>query len=146
MLDHVFPTPESQPSFAIFDMGCGLYKHSIAQGHTLHTRMALPVDPFHHRCKHKQTDVECQIHCNPACFPELLNTDGSWVFNTSIAEQTNVWLGGFHSMLREMGVDRYNFILDELIMCRNETTKAKLYDEGHLPSYIPGISFMSNCN
>ena len=82
-----------------------------------------------------------QLHCNPARFPELLRSDGSWVFNTSIAEQTNVWLGGYHSMLREMTVDRYNFFLDELIMSKNEMTKAKLEHEGQLPSYIPGLSF-----
>ena len=143
MLDHVFPTPESQPSFAIYDTGCGLYKHSASQGHTLHLRMALPVDPFHHKSKHKQSDIECQLHCNPAQFPELLRPDGAWVFNTSIAEQTNVWLGGYHSILREMTVDRYNFFLDELIMRKNDATKAKLDLEGQLPSYIPGLCFSS---
>ena len=140
MLEHVFPTRQSEPSIAVYDMGCALYKHSAAQGKDLHLRMALPVDPFHHKVKHKQTDIECQLHCNPAKFPELFR-NGSWVFNTSIAEQTNVWLGGYHSMLREMTEDRYNFFLDELIMQKNAATKARLDSDGHLPSYVPGLHF-----
>jgi len=37
-------------------------------------------------------------------------------FNASIAEQTNVWLEGYHSMCWEMHVDKYNYFLDEMIM------------------------------
>lgn len=144
MLEHVFPCERSMPSFVIYGTGCGLYKHSVAQGKTLHLRCALPVDVFHHKTKHKETDVECQQHCNPANFPELLSDDGGWVFNTSIAEQTNVWLGGYHSMLREMTVEKYNFFLDELIMRKNEVIKHKLEVDGQLPSYIPGIQFSTS--
>ena len=44
----------------------------------------------------------------------------------SIAEQTNVWLGDFHSICREMSVDKYEFFLGEMIMMRNRRTKEKL--------------------
>jgi len=79
-------------------------------------------------------DEFCQTNCNPANFPELLGKDGcGWYFNSSIAEQTNVWLGGYHAILREMHVDTYNFFLDEMIIYRNQLTKIKLHERGHCP-------------
>jgi hypothetical protein len=78
--------------------------------------IGLSVDVFHFKCKHSVTDEFCQAHCNPASFPELATDEGKWHFNSSIAEQTNVWLGGYHAMCREMRVDRYTFFLDEMIM------------------------------
>ena len=49
---------------------------------------------------------------------------------TSILQQTNVWLGGYHSMCREMRVDKYNYFLDEMIMRKNRLMKAKLAKDG----------------
>ncbi|KAF8222056.1 hypothetical protein L208DRAFT_1324528, partial [Tricholoma matsutake] len=42
-------------------------------------------------------------------------------FNLLIAEQTNVWLGGYHSICCKMVIDKYHFFLDEMIMRRNLT-------------------------
>ncbi|KAF8225188.1 hypothetical protein L208DRAFT_1020343, partial [Tricholoma matsutake] len=56
-----------------------------------------------------------------------------WYFNSLIAEQTNVWLGGYHSICREMVVDNYHFFLDEMVMRRNRMTKMKLEKEGKQP-------------
>ena len=89
------------------------------------------MDVFHFNCKHSTKDVWCQSNCNPVNYPELLGENGQgWYFNSSIAEQTNVWLGGFHSMLREMQVDRYNFSLDTMILLRNTMTRNKLQRDG----------------
>lgn len=67
-------------------------------------------------------------------FKELLGEDGKgWFFNSSIAEQTNVWLGGFHAIVREMLVDRFNFFLDQIILLRNQMTLDKLQKAGHCP-------------
>jgi hypothetical protein len=75
-------------------------------------------------------------------FPELHGTDGkAWFFNSSIAEQTNVWLGGYHSILREMGSDKYDFFLDEMVMRKNRLTKAKLEAAGALPDHVPGLTY-----
>ena len=69
--------------------------------------VALPVDVFHFKCKHSEKDTFCQENCNPALFPELISDDGKgWYFNSSIAEQTNVWLGGFHAICREMSPEQ----------------------------------------
>jgi hypothetical protein len=59
-----------------------------------------------------------------------------WRFNSSIAEQTNVWLGGYHAICREMTVDKYNFFLDEMIMRRNEDTVQRLLETGNEPHNI----------
>jgi hypothetical protein len=57
--------------------------------------VGLFVDVFHFLCKHLVTDEFSQTHCNPAHFSELLGKDSyGWYFNSSIAEQTNVWLSG----------------------------------------------------
>ncbi|KAE9388674.1 hypothetical protein BT96DRAFT_835922, partial [Gymnopus androsaceus JB14] len=56
-----------------------------------------------------------------------------WFFNSSIAEQNNVWLGGYSSIVREMGSVKYNFFLDEMIRCKNKLILSKLQ------SYNPGV-------
>ena len=70
------------------------------------------------KSKHKESDDFCGQHCNPALFEELM-VDGKWRFNSSAAEMTNAWFGGFHSIVREMRRDRYDFFLDEMIRRRN---------------------------
>ena len=56
-----------------------------------------------------------------------------WFFNTSIAEQTNVWMNGFQAMLREMTAVNYNFFLDEMIIRRNKAIVHKLFIQGKYP-------------
>jgi hypothetical protein len=76
-------------------------------------------------------------HFHPADFPELMAPDGKWFFNTSVAEQTNVWLGGYHSMCREMLPVKFTFFLDEMIRLRNEIVVAQLKAEGADPRRAP---------
>lgn len=102
--------------------------------HFQHT--AMPVDVFHFNCKHKDTDGYCQQHCNPASFPELV-VNGRWRVNMSICEQTNNWLGGYQSILRDMEMARYNFYLDEMIKRRNRYTADELHRKGHSPWLVP---------
>jgi hypothetical protein len=78
----------------------------------------------------------CQQFYNPAAFPELINGD-KWCINTSICEQTNVWLGGYQAILHDMESTRYNFYLDEMIKCCNCFVVAELEWKGHMPWLIP---------
>jgi hypothetical protein len=95
------------PSFIFYDNNCLLRKHLEAQGDTeILGRTGLPVDVFHFECKHSESDVYCAEHCNPASFPELMEGN-RWVFNSSAAEQANVWFGQFQSIVREMTVEKY---------------------------------------
>ncbi len=98
---------------------------------------ALPVDVFHFKCKHKESDVICGMHCNPYHWPELRMEDGKWKFNSSTAEQTNIWMNRFQPIVREMQVDRYNFFLDEVLMRRNGFITRELERDGHAPYLIP---------
>lgn len=67
-------------------------------------------------------------------FKELHGENGkAWFFNSSIAEQTNAWLAGFHAIVREMLVDRFNFFLDQMILLRNQMTQDKLEKDGWCP-------------
>lgn len=66
-----------------------------------------------------------------------MGPNGLWWFNTSIAEQVNVWLGGYHAICREMLVVKYNFFLDEMIHLCNEVTVAKLAARGFNPRHSP---------
>jgi len=57
----------------------------------------------------------------------------SWFFNTSVAEQTNAWLGGYHSMCCEMLPAKFDFFLDEMIRLRNIEIIQRLQEKGHHP-------------
>ncbi|KAF9543544.1 hypothetical protein CPC08DRAFT_770213 [Agrocybe pediades] len=96
-----FPTPLSTPQAINYDNNCSLRKHLDATHDNHFKDTAMLVDVFHFNSKHKGSDVYCQKHCNPASFPELMNGN-QWRFNTSCCEQTNVWLGGYQAILRDM--------------------------------------------
>jgi hypothetical protein len=94
--------------------------------------------------KHKETDIDCQLHCNPSNFPELRHFNektkkDEWYFNTSIAEQINVWVVGFHSMCREMRAIFYDFFLDQMVLIQNGITKKRLEKQGLHPMYFEVI-------
>lgn len=117
--------PGTMPDHIFFDDNCQLAR--LVKDDPAFQNVGLSVDVFHFKSKHKTTDTFCQTRCNPASFPELQGEGGkAWYFNSSIAEQTNVWLGGYHSMCREMLVDKYNYFLDEMILRRNRMTYSKL--------------------
>ncbi|KAF4577396.1 hypothetical protein EYR40_000009 [Pleurotus pulmonarius] len=135
-----FPTKESTPEFLFYDSNCKLVAHQRFNKDSHFNSTAQPVDVFHFRTKHKESDTFCQVHCNPAAFDELL-VNGKWRFNTSICEQTNVWLGGYMAILRNMEVARYNFYLDEMIKRRNRYMIQELERRGHVPWTVPRESF-----
>lgn len=120
-----------KPDHIFFDNNCTLAK--MVKDDPFFKDIGLTVDVFHFKSKHSEKDLFCQQHCNPTAYPELIADDGSWFFNSSIAEQTNVWLGGYHSICREMLVDKYIFFLDEMIRRRNKLTKERLANQGRRP-------------
>ncbi|KAF8890918.1 hypothetical protein BD779DRAFT_1610685 [Infundibulicybe gibba] len=131
-----------KPDHIFFDNNCTLAK--MVKEDPFFDDIGLTIDVFHFNCKHSETDIFCQQHCNPAAYPELASTDGKgWYFNSSIAEQTNVWFGGYHAICREMLVDRYNFFLDEMILRRNRATRAKLLKSGKAPMIWPTNNMMN---
>ena len=73
--------------------------------------------------------------------PEALSwapqADGSWYFNSSIAEQTNVWLGSYHAIVQEMVPVKFNFFLDEMVMRRNRALVAKMERDRKAPHCAP---------
>lgn len=103
----IFPEryPGLQPNFLFFDNACGLREHIACADNALLERMALVVDPFHFS-GHLESDVLCQTYCNPKKYPVLKDEKGSWIFNSSVAEQVNVWYGRFQSKVKEMNVVR----------------------------------------
>ncbi|KAF7305379.1 hypothetical protein HMN09_00790100 [Mycena chlorophos] len=128
-----------KPDIFVYDTNCNAKQQVEAHKNT-HWRwfqdVGLPVDVFHFLHKHGVGHTFCQEWCNPAKFPELMNEDRTkWWFNTSIAEQNNVWLGGYHSMCREMGAVKYNFFLNEMVRLHNKETLAKLEAAGANPRY-----------
>ncbi|KAK7038548.1 hypothetical protein R3P38DRAFT_2615722 [Favolaschia claudopus] len=137
----LFPTRASLPRVLWHDNNCSIVK--MLRKDLDDTRrkffegVALPVDVFHFKCKHKEGDVDCGANCNPYGWPELRTSDGKWRFNSSAAEQTNAWFGGFHSVVREMTVERYNFFLDEMIKRRNRSLVDDLRRRGKNPGKIP---------
>ncbi len=133
----IYQRPEDLPDVIFFDNNCQLQAHLQAQADTYFKDIILPVDVFHFKSKHKLTDEFCQKHCNPAQWPQLAGPDGKWVFNSSVAEQVNVWAGGYIAIVREMLPHRFEFFLDEMIKRRNEFLVEKLWNTGKIPYHIP---------
>ena len=150
MLKKKHLVPGSMPRIVCYDNNCGLYKWCAAreqQGEALHLDIGLPVDVFHWTCKHKHSDVACSDWCNPYNYPQLWDQEtGEWWFNSSIAEQNNVWIGGYRSILRGMSATHYNFLLDELIMNCNEMRREQLMLEGYAPAMLPAEFFAMNAD
>ena len=135
-LKRIFYVESLKPDHIIFDNNCGLAHH--VKTDPFFADIGLSVDVFHFKSKHSETDTFCQENCNPAAFPELLGEDGnSWFFNSSVAEQINVWFGGYHVICREMLVDKYDFFLDQIILRHNCVTQEKLGKQGHHPGHWP---------
>ncbi|KAJ6564240.1 hypothetical protein B0H19DRAFT_1209843 [Mycena capillaripes] len=120
-----FSVPHAfKPEHFVYDTNCNAKQQDVG----------MTIDFFHFLHKHKISHTFCQEHCNPADHPELMGPDGkTGFFNTSVVEQTNVWLGGYHSICREMLLVKYNFFLDEMICLRNQITIAKLAADCHDP-------------
>ncbi|OJT04033.1 hypothetical protein TRAPUB_5269 [Trametes pubescens] len=136
----LFPTRASLPQVQWHDNNCRVWatlNAGPAETREYFADIALPVDVFHFKCKHKETDVVCGTHCNPYIWPELRTVEGRWRFNSSAAEQCNVWFGKYQAIVREMDVDRYNFFLDEMIKRRNRLIIAELERKGRHPYLIP---------
>jgi len=129
----------------IFDSNCILSKHvrnhSNEEVRRFFADIGLAVDVFHFNCKHSENNEWCGSECNPWKFPELtyMNPETGktgWYFNTSIAEQTNVWFGHYHTICREMGPIFYEFFLNTMIRLYNEKKKKQLESEGFDPRYF----------
>ncbi|TBU37062.1 hypothetical protein BD309DRAFT_1005086 [Dichomitus squalens] len=123
------------PQVIFFDNACSLKKHVIALKEKHFDNCIMPVDAFHAKTKHKESDNFCNQHCNAAQWPELFNGD-KWIFNSSAAEMTNAWLGGFQAMVREMRAAHYDFFLDEVIKWRNRLTIEELSRVGADPKLL----------
>ncbi|KAF9538564.1 hypothetical protein CPC08DRAFT_824622 [Agrocybe pediades] len=138
-LKSVFDDPRDLPNVIFYDNNCQLQSHlrSDPKDVDYFKNVILPVDVFHFKSKHSITDEFCQKHCNPAMWPELVDDEGKWKFNSSIAEQVNAWLGGYLSIVRDMLAYRYDFFLDEMIKRRNEMIVERQWDNGDIPYHIP---------
>ena len=134
-LKRVFHVESLKPDHIIFDNNCGLTCH--VKTDPFFADIGLSVDVFHFKSKHSENDTFCQENCNSAAFPELLGKGGGWFFNSSVAEQTNVWFGGYYAICREMHVDKYDFFLNQMILQRNHITWEKLEQKGHQPGNWP---------
>jgi hypothetical protein len=138
MIKKVYHDPETRPEHILFDNNCTLAK--MVKHDDFFKEIGLTVDVFHFKSKHSVRDVFCQTNCNPANFPELQiienGTHVGWYFNSSVAEQTNAWIGGYMAICREMHVDLYNFFLDEMILRRNKITLKKLHLSGAVPFVV----------
>jgi len=138
MVKTMFSLPGAQkPEHIMYDSNCNALREVQSRNDTWFDNVGMCIDAFHFRTKHKEGDEFCQTRCNPAHYPELLNADSSWFFNSSIAEQVNIWLGGYHNIVCEMLPDKYDFFLDEMVMCCNRALIKTMEDRGQFPWYSP---------
>lgn len=124
------------PQVIFYDNACHLKKHIDEERDDRLGTCVFPVDVFHMKTKHKENDEFCGRYCNPAAFKDLI-VDGRWRFNSSAAEVTNAWFGGFQSIVREMRQERYEFFLDQMLKMRNRMIVTDLEKRGLQPHLIP---------
>ncbi|KAG6848444.1 hypothetical protein H0H93_016899 [Arthromyces matolae] len=78
----LFPTKRSLPGVIWHDNNCRiramLENDDDSYLRSYFDNSALPVDVFHFKSKHKETDIDCGKYCNPALWPELKAEDGNW--------------------------------------------------------------------
>ncbi|KAG1838382.1 hypothetical protein DFJ58DRAFT_733873 [Suillus subalutaceus] len=87
MVKTMFSLPGAQkPEHIMYDSNCNALREVQSRNDTWFDNVGMCVNAFHFQTKHKEGDDFCQTRCNPAHYPELLNADGSWFFNSSIAE------------------------------------------------------------
>ncbi|KAJ7688031.1 hypothetical protein B0H17DRAFT_938814 [Mycena rosella] len=118
--------PASLPSYIFYDNNCQFLKHLRHCDDHYFDNVGLPVNVFHFKCKHTDRDIFC----------ELIGADGKWIFNSSAAEQANIWFGKFQNIVQEMPVIRYNFFLDEMIALHKREIFAELEAKGNLPHLL----------
>ncbi|KAF7289811.1 hypothetical protein MIND_01355400 [Mycena indigotica] len=133
----LFPTKRSLPQVLWHDNNCRIVAMLKKDGDSYFSHCALPVDVFHFKCKHKEGDVDCGQYCNPYIYSELRTQNGQWRFNSSAAEQTNAWFGGFQAIVQEMSAERYDFFLDEMIRRRNISLVTLSRQRNQNPHNIP---------
>ncbi|KAG2098691.1 uncharacterized protein F5147DRAFT_777536 [Suillus discolor] len=136
-IKEAFPDRLTRPSHIFYDNNCNLAQH--VKDDPFFNDISLSVDVFHFNCKHSEKDIFCQENCNPIAFPELTVDDGKWYFNSSVCEQTNSWFGKFNAITRGMKPIKFDFYLDEVILCRNRLTLEKLKREHQRPSQWESI-------
>ena len=136
MVQNAFLVPGvKKPEHIFYNTNC-LARQQAEKSFPWFEGIGMCVDIWHFLNKHKMTHQYCQENCNPIQFPELLDDSGKWFFNTSVAEQINAWLQGYHSIVREMLPDKFDFFLDEMIGWRNIAHLKKLKNEGQNPCVI----------
>ena len=135
-IKHTFQIEAIKPDHIFFDNNCFLAQH--VKSDPYFNDISLSVDIFHFKSRHKESHTFCQEICNPAVFPELICPDSQgWFFNSSVTEQTNMWIGGYHTICQEMLVGKYDFFLDQMILHHNHVTRAKLDAKGARPGNWP---------
>jgi hypothetical protein len=86
MVKNAFSVPGAQkPEHIMYDTNCDAQQQ--AEKDEWFRDIGMCVDAWHFRNKHAITHQYCQLHCNPAKYPKLMDATSSWFFNTSIAEQ-----------------------------------------------------------
>ncbi|KJA21479.1 hypothetical protein HYPSUDRAFT_140419 [Hypholoma sublateritium FD-334 SS-4] len=132
MLGNAFAVPGARkPEHVFYDTNCDARQQ--AENDPWFKDIGMCIDVWHFLNKHKVTHEYCQKNCNPYMYKELRDENGQWTFNTSVAEQTNAWLQGYHSMCREMLPARFDFFLDEMIRLKNIEVISKLEQRGKNP-------------
>lgn len=136
MVQNAFSIPGAKkPKHIFYDTNC-LACQQAEKSFPWFKGIGMCVDIWHFLNKHQTMHQYCQENCNLIQFPELLDKFWKWFFNTSIAEQINAWLQGYHSIVCKMLPDKFDFFLDEMIMRWNIVHLKKLEEQGHNPQSL----------
>ncbi|KAJ3320902.1 hypothetical protein HDU76_000196 [Blyttiomyces sp. JEL0837] len=118
VVKHLESKHPSHRTILYYDRACKLYRSmtSDVESASLLANLALLVDFFHFR---GHNDEYCRNHCNPHTAEKQFQQAGLNKFNTSAAEQANVWFSRISHMLRYIDSELHDFYLFSLIDFRN---------------------------
>ncbi|KAF8546333.1 hypothetical protein OG21DRAFT_1427257 [Imleria badia] len=143
LIEQVYSLPQAwKPEHLIYNSNCNALREVESRDIMISffKDMGMCVDAFHHKTKLRVSDQFCQERCNMRAYPELLDSNGKYYFNSSITEQTNMWFGAFHNICCEMVAVKYNFFLDEMVIRCNRYTVAMLHGQGKHPHHPTLVS------
>ena len=80
---------------------------------------------FHSTAEHSDADCCCRLQ-NPTIADFWKDENGASLVNSSISESVNSWLARGAAFFRNMSPVVYSFILDEVILMRNDELLATL--------------------
>ena len=85
LLEQLYSLPcARKPEHIIYDSNCNALCEVESHNIVFYQDIRMCVDAFHHKTKHRTSDMLCQERCNMKAYLELMDGKGGYYFNSLI--------------------------------------------------------------